>query len=39
MTALLASAFTQTVQQIHDDATIETHFATLKAVIDTWKLQ
>jgi hypothetical protein len=35
----LESAFTQTVQQIHDNATIETHFATLKAVIDTWKLQ
>lgn len=35
----LETAFGQTVQQIHDDATIETHFATLKAVIDTWKLQ
>jgi hypothetical protein len=35
----LETAFGQTVQQIHDDATIETHFATLKAVIDTWKAQ
>jgi hypothetical protein len=35
----LETAFAQTVQQIHDDATIETHFATLKAVIDTWKPQ
>jgi hypothetical protein len=35
----LELAFAQTVQQIHDDATIETHFATLKNVIDTWKLQ
>lgn len=35
--AALESAFTQTVQQIHDDSTIETHFATIKAVIDTWK--
>lgn len=34
----LETAFAQTVQQIHDDATIETNFATLKAVIDTWKL-
>lgn len=33
----LETAFTQTVQQIHDDATIEGYFATLKAVIDTWK--
>lgn len=33
----LETAFTQTVQQIHDDATIETHFATIKSVIDTWK--
>jgi hypothetical protein len=37
--AALETAFAQTVQQIHDDATIETHFATLKAVIDTWKVQ
>jgi len=37
--AALETAFAQTVQQIHDDATIETHFATLKSVIDTWKLQ
>ncbi|HLE91769.1 MAG TPA: right-handed parallel beta-helix repeat-containing protein [Anaerolineales bacterium] len=35
----LIAAFSQTVQQIHDDAMIETHFATLKAVIDAWKLQ
>jgi hypothetical protein len=35
----LETAFAGTVQQIHDSATIETHFATLKAVIDTWKLQ
>jgi hypothetical protein len=35
----LETAFGGTVQQIHDSATIETHFATLKAVIDTWKLQ
>lgn len=37
--AALEAAFTGTVQQIHDDVVIETHFATLKAVIDTWKLQ
>jgi hypothetical protein len=37
--AALETAFGGTVQQIHDSATIETHFATLKAVIDTWKLQ
>jgi hypothetical protein len=37
--AALESAFAQTVQQIHDDATIETNFAILKSVIDTWKLQ
>jgi hypothetical protein len=35
----LETAFAGTVQQIHDSATIEPHFATLKAVIDTWKLQ
>jgi hypothetical protein len=35
----LEQAFAQTVQQIHDDSTIETHFATLKAVVDAWKLQ
>lgn len=35
----LEVAFGQTVQQIHDDSTIETHFATLKSVIDTWKVQ
>lgn len=35
----LETAFTQTTQQIHDDATIETHFTTLKSVIDTWKAQ
>lgn len=35
--AALDTAFQQTVQQIHDDDTIEAHFATLRAVIDTWK--
>jgi hypothetical protein len=35
----LETAFAGTVQQIHDSATIETHFATIKSVIDTWKLQ
>jgi hypothetical protein len=35
--AALETAFGQTVQQIHDDATIEGQFTTLKAVIDTWK--
>lgn len=35
----LISAFEQTVQQIHDSTTIETHFATLKSVVDAWKLQ
>jgi hypothetical protein len=34
----LETAFGQTVQQIHDDATIESNFAVLKAVIDTWKV-
>jgi hypothetical protein len=33
----LETAFGGTVQQIHDNATIEAHFATLKSVIDTWK--
>lgn len=36
--AALETAFGQTVQQIHDDATIEGHFTTLKNVVDTWKL-
>lgn len=35
--AALESAFGQTVQQIHDDATIEMNFAVLKAIIDAWK--
>lgn len=34
----LITKFGQTTQQIHDDAEIETYFATLKAVIDAWKL-
>lgn len=36
--AALITKFSQTTQQIHDDATIEGEFATLKSVIDTWKL-
>jgi hypothetical protein len=35
----LETAFAGTVAEIHDSATIETHFATIKSVIDTWKLQ
>jgi hypothetical protein len=35
--AALESAFDGTVQEIHDDATVEGNFAVLKAVIDTWK--
>jgi hypothetical protein len=34
----LESAFGQTVQQIHDDATIEPQFDVLKSVIGSWKL-
>lgn len=36
--AALITKFGQTTQQIHDDATIEAEFTTLKSVIDTWKL-
>lgn len=33
----LEASFSGTVQQIHDDTTIENNFATLKNVIDSWK--
>jgi hypothetical protein len=35
--AALIAAFGQTIQQIHDDATIEGQFAILRAVVDAWK--
>lgn len=33
----LETSFAGTVQQIHDDATIEGNFAILRAVVDAWK--
>jgi hypothetical protein len=37
--AVLISTFGQTVQQIHDDQSIESNFAILRNVVDAWRLQ